>query len=252
MNINAKHKTNTASIFLEYSIIIGVISAALIGMNFYVKRGIQAKIKGMTDYFISDQQVITLYQTNSQTNTITDSSMDTDTYRGGGTKSALLETKNTGSISRTEDVETPFSTSPFVPSAEGNIVIDNRTDDGVYVDPNWETESDIEDLKRQKELLLTKAAALEEAASSIEQEGMDLIPDSVETPCSGKEHGSPKWTVCVKTEAIFRGISGDILLTSGMDLVIEAYNNRKKAASYRADADKIQTKIDSLEKKLKG
>lgn len=34
----------------EYAIVLGVVIAALVGMQIYVKRGLNAKMKGVTDY----------------------------------------------------------------------------------------------------------------------------------------------------------------------------------------------------------
>ena len=251
MDFRAKRTTRTASIFMEYSIIIGVVSAVLVGMNFYIKRGVQAKLKDMADYFIINEQLSGIYQTNSQTNSVTNASMDSQGYGGGGTRLALLETRNISSQSRIEDKEFLLSRAPFVPSEEGDIVISNRTDESSYIDPDWETKLEIADLKRQKEFLLAKAEALDDSADKVEKEGMKLIPGSIQNPCAGGTHGSPEWTICIKKEALLQGYDGKLLGT-GIDLVVEAYNNREKADSLRNDADDIQKRIDRLEKTLKG
>ncbi len=47
---------NAGSSFLEYVLLFSVISAVFLGMNTYIKRGVNAKIKDMTDYFISSNQ----------------------------------------------------------------------------------------------------------------------------------------------------------------------------------------------------
>ena len=54
MKQKRNHKRQAATSFLEYTIILGVASAVLIGMNTYVKRGIQGRLKEMTDFFISN------------------------------------------------------------------------------------------------------------------------------------------------------------------------------------------------------
>ncbi|MBU1998962.1 MAG: hypothetical protein KKE64_05660, partial [Candidatus Omnitrophica bacterium] len=39
----------------EYALILGIVTIALVSMNVYMKRGIQGKVKDMTDYFIAPQ-----------------------------------------------------------------------------------------------------------------------------------------------------------------------------------------------------
>lgn len=51
------HKT-TADALIEYALVLGIVSLALIGMNTYIKRGVQGRIKSMADNFISKEQVI--------------------------------------------------------------------------------------------------------------------------------------------------------------------------------------------------
>jgi len=52
-----KIKKIYGSSLLEYSLLIGIIGLAFMAMNTYAKRGLQGRIKDMTDYFISNQQV---------------------------------------------------------------------------------------------------------------------------------------------------------------------------------------------------
>lgn len=49
-----KNKHKCGSAFMEYAIILGVASLVLVTMNIYTKRGVQGKIKDMSDYFISE------------------------------------------------------------------------------------------------------------------------------------------------------------------------------------------------------
>jgi len=47
------HKNKrTAQSLLEYAVIISIVMAAFVGMQLYAKRGVQGKIKDMTDNFI--------------------------------------------------------------------------------------------------------------------------------------------------------------------------------------------------------
>ncbi len=70
----------------EYAIVIGLVIAAAVGMQIYVKRGLQAKIKGAVDY-----KPDTRFQTNQFEPDYSSSSMDTTRQatesvetRGGG------------------------------------------------------------------------------------------------------------------------------------------------------------------------
>lgn len=240
-----------ASIFMEYAILLGVVSAVLVGMNTYIKRGTQARLKDMTDYFISSEQVSELNPTDSEANTIASANMDEKGYIGGGTRLALLERKNIDSRSRIEDLESPFVNSPFVPSTRGNIIIGNRTDDSAYMDPNWETVVDIEQLTREKEFALNKAERLESSAAQIKSQGMRLIPLVVREPCKEtRPHGSAGWTICIKTQVLTQHYEGDMVLPTGIELVENSYYERQKADALRDEAERIQQRIDELKKRL--
>ena len=96
----------SASSFMEYTIILGVVSAVLIGMNTYVKRGVQARLKEMTDYFISNEQVVEVNPTattTSSTNRLTNSTANGQTFIGGGTSNQVLETISINATSTSED-----------------------------------------------------------------------------------------------------------------------------------------------------
>lgn len=54
---------NRASSIMEYVVLLGIIAAVLMAMNIYVKRGMQAKLVDMTEYFISNEQVVQVSDT---------------------------------------------------------------------------------------------------------------------------------------------------------------------------------------------
>ncbi len=122
MSYKLRNKTQAGSSFLEYAIILGVISAVLMGMNTYIKRGIQARLKEMTDYFISSEQVVELNPTTSSQDTVVNATLNNASLIGGGQTLDLSEIKNIHSTSLVEDVETPFQP-PFVESGEGEVVV---------------------------------------------------------------------------------------------------------------------------------
>lgn len=113
-------KGRAASSFMEYVLILGVVSAVLIGMNIYLKRGIQGRLKEMTDYFISPTQLAEINDTVSQTETISDATINNEGFIGGGTRQVFLETKDIESMSTVEDIESPFQL-PVTPTGTGGI-----------------------------------------------------------------------------------------------------------------------------------
>ncbi len=52
-----KFHKRTGDSLAEYALILGVVTLAFIGMNTYIKRGFQGRMKDMSDKFISNQQV---------------------------------------------------------------------------------------------------------------------------------------------------------------------------------------------------
>src|SRR3989338_5151144 len=103
MNPKTDFKKRAASSFMEYVLILGVVSAVLIGMNTYIKRGMQNRLKEMTDYFISPTQLEELYKTTSQTDTTSNVTINNAGFIGGGARQVLLETKDIESMSTVEN-----------------------------------------------------------------------------------------------------------------------------------------------------
>lgn len=121
MGLKTGFKDKSASSFMEYVLILGVVSAILIGMNTYLKRGIQNRLKEMTDYFISNKQLVEINPTFSQTDTTSGATINNEGFIGGGTRQGLLETKNIQSKSSVEDIEPPFQ-APFTPAESGAVI----------------------------------------------------------------------------------------------------------------------------------
>ena len=53
----AKFRMTKGVSILEYSLLLGIIGLVFIGMNTYVKRALQGRIKDMTNQFIGSEQV---------------------------------------------------------------------------------------------------------------------------------------------------------------------------------------------------
>jgi len=133
MNGRKSHLNLTGSSFMEYAIVIGIVSLLLTGMNIYIKRGVQAKVKDMTDYFITNKQEAEINpstKTESVSHPEYDSTFVTTLSPGGGSGVTLSETAKVSAVSRTIDTDTPYTETPFIPAPEGYIEppVDEGTD----------------------------------------------------------------------------------------------------------------------------
>lgn len=93
----------------EVALIIGIVGLVLIGMQTYFTRGIQGKLKGLTDKMIGTeqsvyQQDVSGYEVNtSNSQSIQDSVATLRQSAGGGISSVAKEDIFTTSESETED-----------------------------------------------------------------------------------------------------------------------------------------------------
>ncbi|MCX5698284.1 MAG: hypothetical protein NTX01_01095 [Candidatus Omnitrophica bacterium] len=81
----------------EYAIVIGLVIAAAVAMQVYVKRGIQAKIRGVVDYQPDANTTILKqyepYYSLSEMDTVRTSAGTTNTTAGGGVvRGTVVET----------------------------------------------------------------------------------------------------------------------------------------------------------------
>lgn len=107
------------SSFSEYAIILGVVSAVFMGMNTYIKRGLQGRLKEMTDFFIGREQVVEISPTaKTSVNTDSKSSVNEDRQLnfGGGSGIHLRSTTHIAVTTHVEDF-----TVPAPPGSEGFI-----------------------------------------------------------------------------------------------------------------------------------
>lgn len=113
------------SSFMEYLIIIGVVSLLLTGMNVYIKRGMQAKIKDMADYFITSKQAAdtntSSTKTESQSTSTYSSDLDTRLLPGGGSRADLSDSVSIKATSKTTDSDVTYNDDPFIPAPTGFI-----------------------------------------------------------------------------------------------------------------------------------
>lgn len=91
---------------LEYSIMLGVVILIFMGMNTYIKRGFQNRVKDMTDYFIGSGQVGEVNPTsssNSTTNTAVTSNFSLSDKISGGKAIVSKEVTNVTASSEVID-----------------------------------------------------------------------------------------------------------------------------------------------------
>ncbi len=124
-----------ASSLLEYSIILGVVSLVLITMNLYIKRGVQGKVKDMTDYFIGREQIVEINPTattNSRNTSVANSTVNSNVLVGGGRRITTTETANINASSRVIDTgRDPYTpdTGGYVGSEAGSVTPPARPDE---------------------------------------------------------------------------------------------------------------------------
>ena len=100
------------SSFMEYLVILGIISAVLWGMNVYVKRGVQAKMKDLTDSFIGKEQEADSSPTavtTSSSSSAYDSTVDTRGSIGGGWRVSSSDKVDFEASSKIVDTDVPYT-----------------------------------------------------------------------------------------------------------------------------------------------
>ncbi|MDO8489128.1 MAG: hypothetical protein Q7S42_03345 [Candidatus Omnitrophota bacterium] len=80
---------------VDLAIIIGVVGLVFIGMQTYIKRGIQGKVKDLTDYIVSDQQAVEKDAVDRQNAVTLNSTMTSEEFKGGGRKLTGIEDSTT-------------------------------------------------------------------------------------------------------------------------------------------------------------
>ncbi|MBM3250499.1 MAG: hypothetical protein FJZ09_06665 [Candidatus Omnitrophica bacterium] len=94
-----------ANSLLEYALMLGVVSLALIGMNIYVKRGVQARVADLTDYFIGTDHATessAMTDTTSNTSSRVNAIHDMTGLLGGSTRINLDENRTIRSRSQSD------------------------------------------------------------------------------------------------------------------------------------------------------
>lgn len=77
---------NRGQSLVDLAIIIGVVGLVFIGMQTYVKRSVQGKVKDLTDYIISDQQAPDKDAAGRHNSVTLGSTTTLEEFKGGGRK----------------------------------------------------------------------------------------------------------------------------------------------------------------------
>lgn len=249
-----------ASALMEFAIVLGVVSAVLVTMNIYMKRGLQGKVKDMTDYFISagqpaqENQVDSEVETTNQSNVHSSSTLVDKTDIGGGKKMSLSESTSIFAESTTKDTgnsPTKADTSTFIPAEAGqfdNLDRPKDTDfidpeilaecgDACNVDPNteseWKTNIDKAYLRREQDRLTARAVSLDKAAQTLKAKAQELSRAASRIGCPRKRGGA-----CISALVNLRA--------KAAQMALDATGLQNQANAVRSEAALIGQKISSL------
>lgn len=160
MKLNRANRNRRATILTDYLVLFGVVSLILFSMQFYIKRGIQGRVKEMTDYFIGAAQVTETDPTveaGSESNSIFTSEATAQLLEGGRTRTSSLDSVTVEASSRSaaeepeikksdefldkdkdEDVQALPPIGPYQPPAEDGSSSGGQSSDGQSSDEETE------------------------------------------------------------------------------------------------------------------
>jgi len=236
-----------ASAFMEYAIILGIVSLVLVTMNIYIKRGFRGKVKEMSDFFINKDNVTQVAKVDPNVDTVSESEVSSETlsreetFEGGGKRLAYLDTTPTAITFDSTTMDTGRSTykpdiNTFVPADFGDFNDPDYEDaqdqaNQEYDPKEAENESNIKVLESIRDGLLLKAVELEKAAAILKTKGQELVRRASRMSC----HGSSS---CRRARRN--------LANKGNQMISEANAKLKEAAKLRQQAAQVQARIDSL------
>ncbi len=118
---------------MDYTVSLGIITLVLVGMNLYVKRGVQANLKQMTDGFLSSEQLDTstpLLVKTEQTS-VSDylSIVNSALHTSGGVTQQIYDERYTAAASRTYTSDVPYVNNYFTPAEDGDVPVPEYRDD---------------------------------------------------------------------------------------------------------------------------
>ncbi len=115
-------KINRAgSISMEFAILLGVVFMAFMAMNTYMKRGLQGRVREMTDHLISEEQVVEVNTGYTQSNSATgeNATLGSEMFQGGGTRINLASNKQYSSSAIYDDNKEIVVSASVIPSEHG-------------------------------------------------------------------------------------------------------------------------------------
>lgn len=246
-----RNKWLRGSAFLEYSLIIGTVALALVGMDYYIRRGMQARTKDIADYLISPggaQRQADNTSVNrdirSDSATEVDTTADTHMYTGGGTGIEVDSLQTTIANSEVRDLDAtafPFDLLTFVPWQGSAIQSPDRSQyfDGDHVGDDsgydWEHDDDPCRLESEIQRLEAKANMLEGNAQSIENTNSNL---------NAENNSLANNPVIQLFQAILSGLG--ILQQNEIELSNTAQDLRNQAQELRDRAAMIQSRLSTL------
>lgn len=180
MQMKIAYKNKSASIYVEYAVILGVVALAFVAMNLYMKRGLQGRLADMSDHFISasheaDANPTAILTSNTTSNSTYVMTVDSDAVSDRGTKLTFAELD-----ARTRIVDNAKSgNDDFVTADEGySGKPDEITDEDIKMayDKNAEDKkAQIAILKKIRDVSLRQAESLEKIAATMKAKGQELI-----------------------------------------------------------------------------
>ncbi len=227
-------KSIRAGAFLEYAVLIGIIALAVSGiLPVYFKRGVQARLKDLTDDFISPEQVQDPYQksstnpdeevfSNSTTTSLVNATTTKKMFEGGSTQL------------KTEDKRYITGESFFRESVDDTIwggitlytdptVVEPRDDEYIDVDnEDWKNIRDIKELEEIRDSYREQAARIREGRGYREEES-NAITD------------------------IFNNNAGNLMLTGDLEMVDLLNEMGNTANDEQDDLDDMESRADRLE-----
>lgn len=102
-------KFRKAFALIHYALIIAIVTLGLVTMRTYLRRGIQAKIKDLTDHIISDRQLATLSDSDTEISTKNTQSTTNLIERkgaGGAGSLSIISTSATNFEHEVENLDT--------------------------------------------------------------------------------------------------------------------------------------------------
>lgn len=268
-------KKRSANVYLEYALVIGVVSLVFVAMNVYMKRGLQGKIADMSDQLISPTHSADSNPTANVTSNTTStygSNIQLDELTGGRMKLVLLENREIEAKSRIVDDARESTAGDFVAADRGYSSSPSYpTEDEI----RWAYDVDYEDkqaqiaiLKRVRDTSLKEAETLENVADALSAKGKELILKAgglidrdthililyfpylilwniTRNSAEAREiRDLPKPDGTCRVKGCF--VAAVDIFRSGKKLIAQAKESRDKATALRAEAQRAQDRIDEL------